>query len=126
MEPRTFADGVLGGRESVKGFRVVATDGSAGRVSWASYAPGESYLVVTLGLLSKKHHVIPAGAVTAVSDGEVRVGLTRDQIKRLPDLPHPESTRGGADVGTDAECLRTRVRARVAQPRRILSWATLT
>ncbi len=95
MELRTFADGVLGDRKSVKGFRLVATDGSAGRVSWASYAPGESYLVVTLGLLTRKHHVIPAGAVTSVGDNEVRVGLARDQIKRLPDLPHPKAPMEG-------------------------------
>jgi len=31
----------------VKGFRVEASDGSPGEVSWASYAAGESYLVVT-------------------------------------------------------------------------------
>jgi hypothetical protein len=90
VEPLTFAAGVLAGDASVKGFEVVATDGRAGRVSWASYKPGESYLVVTVGLLSRKHHVVPAGAVTSVGDGEVRVGLTRAQIEQLPDLPHPE------------------------------------
>jgi hypothetical protein len=50
-EMRTFREGVLGGRESVKGFRVVVTDGSAGRVSGASYAPADSYLVLTTSLL---------------------------------------------------------------------------
>ncbi len=88
-EALTFPDGVLADRDSVKGFRVVASDGRAGRVSWASYAPGESYLVVTLGLLSRKHHVVPAGAVTSVGDGEVHVGLPRAEIRRLPDLPQP-------------------------------------
>ena len=85
----TFAEGVLGGNDSVKGFRVIATDGKAGRVSWASYAPGESYLVVTVGLLSRKHHVVPAGAVKSVGDGEVNVALSRAAIKELPDLEQP-------------------------------------
>ena len=52
----TFEAGVLGSHSSIKGFRVVATDGPSGRVSWASYAPGESYLVVTLGKFSRNHH----------------------------------------------------------------------
>ena len=90
-ELRTFRQGVLGGHDSVKGFRLRATDGGAGRVSWASYAPGESYLVVTMGLLSRKHHVVPAGAVTTVDEGEVRVALSRAQIRQLPDLPHPQA-----------------------------------
>ena len=91
MEARTFPDGVLGAHSSVKGFRVLATDGGAGRVSWASYAPGESYLVVTTGLLQRRHRVLPAGAVTLVGDGEVRVALSKAEIHGLPLLPHPEA-----------------------------------
>jgi hypothetical protein len=87
----TFRDGVLGPHSSVKDFRVIATDGRAGRVSWASYAPGESYLVVTTGLHRRTHRVLPAGAVTQVGDGEVRVALSRSEIERLPLLPHPEA-----------------------------------
>ena len=64
VEAMTFRDGVLGAHASVKGFRLVATDGRAGRVSWASYAAGASYLVVTTGLLRKAHRVLPAGAVS--------------------------------------------------------------
>jgi hypothetical protein len=90
-EPWTFREGVLAGHDSVKGFRVRTTDGDAGRVSWGSYAPGESYVVVTIGLLSRKHHVVPAGAVTSVGVDEVRVALSRAQIKQLPDLPHPQA-----------------------------------
>ena len=71
----TFLPGALGMHDSVKGFRVMASDGRAGRVSWASYAPGESYLVVTLGLVGRKHHVVPAAAVAEVEDGQVRVAL---------------------------------------------------
>lgn len=60
-------------------------------VSWASYAPGESYLVVTTGLLWRKHRVLPAGAVVAVGDGTVRVSLSRLEIEQLPLLPHPQA-----------------------------------
>ncbi len=90
-EPRTFRNGVLGGRGSVKGFRVVATDGRAGRVSWATYEPGDSYLVVTVGRLRRKHRVLPAGAVTSVGEMEVQVALSRGEIAELPLLPHPEA-----------------------------------
>jgi hypothetical protein len=91
LELRTFREGVLGGHDSVKGFRVVATDGGAGRVSWASYAPGDSYLVLTTGLVRRRHRVLPAHAVTSVSGGEVRVGLSRAAIEHLPLLPHPQA-----------------------------------
>jgi hypothetical protein len=97
VEARTFPAGALDSFASVKGFRVVASDGRAGRVSWASYAPGESYLVVTSGVLRRAHRVLPAGAVTEVREGEVRVAMSRSDIARLPSLPHPE-----APVGDDA------------------------
>jgi hypothetical protein len=42
----SFPDGMLGHDDSIKDFQVEATDGDAGKVSWASYAPGESYLVI--------------------------------------------------------------------------------
>jgi hypothetical protein len=87
----TFPDGVLARDSSVKGFTVVGTDGRAGRVSWASYKPGESYLVVTTGLLRKAHHMVPAGLVTSVANREVRVDMTRARIAQLPDLPHPDA-----------------------------------
>lgn len=98
MDARTFPAGVLGTLASIKGFRVVAIDGRAGRVSWASYAPGQSYLVVTSGLLRKLHRVLPAGAVTAVQDGEVRVAMNRSDIERLPVLPHPQAPVGDDTV----------------------------
>ena len=97
MEAMTFREGVLGIHASVKGFRLVAADGRAGRVSWASYAPGASYLVVTTGLLRRTHRVLPAGAVWRVDDGEVSVAMSRAEIARLPRLPHPQ-----AFVGEDA------------------------
>lgn len=54
-EAQTFRPGVLGDYDSVRGFAVVGSDGGAGWVTWGSYAPGESYLVVTTGRFRKKH-----------------------------------------------------------------------
>lgn len=88
---RTFRAGVLNGFDSVKGFKVIGSDASAGRVSWGSYAPGESYLVVTEGRFRRRHRVLPAVAVASVSDGEVRVEMSRSQIGQLPLLPHPQA-----------------------------------
>ena len=90
-DARTFRPGVLGGYDSVKGFAVIGSDGRAGRVSWASYAPGESYLVVTTGTLRRRHRVLPAGAVTSISEGSVQVGLSRAEIEQLPLLPDPQA-----------------------------------
>jgi hypothetical protein len=82
---------VLRGHNSVKGFAVIGSDGRAGRVSWASYAAGESYLVVTTGSLRRRHRVLPAGAVTSVGEHEVQVALSRAAIRHLPLLPHPQA-----------------------------------
>lgn len=90
-DPHTFREGVLGGRESIEGFHVVATDGDAGRVSWAGYETGDSYLVLTIGRLRKTHRLLPAGAVTSVADGEVQVALSRAEIAHLPRLRHPQA-----------------------------------
>jgi hypothetical protein len=90
-DARTFRPGVLGGYDSVKGFAVIGTDGRAGRVSWASYTPGESYLVVTTGTLRRRHRVLPAGAVASVGEGRVQVALSRAEIEHLPLLPDPQA-----------------------------------
>ena len=45
----TFPEGSVGHDDSVKGYEVEATDGPVGTCSWASYKPGESYLVVSYG-----------------------------------------------------------------------------
>jgi hypothetical protein len=88
----SFRSGVLDGRDSVKGLNLVGSDGRAGRISWASYAPGESYLVVTTGRLRRSHRLVPAGAVVQVTDDDVFVSLTRDEIEHLPLLPHPQAS----------------------------------
>ena len=105
----TFPDGVLGEHSSVKGFKVVAADGRAGRVSWATYAPGESYLVLTVGRLSRKHHVLPAGAVKSVGDSEIHVALSRSELAQLPLLSHPEAAVGDEQALSAVETLEIAV-----------------
>jgi hypothetical protein len=88
----SFAKGMLGPDDSIKDYEVEARDGHAGRVSWASYAPGESYLVVSLRHhLHEIHHVIPAAAVDTVSNPAqtVWLRLTRAEIERSPEHHDP-------------------------------------
>jgi hypothetical protein len=91
MEAHTFRPDVLAGNDSVKGFRLVASDGAAGRISWASYAPREAYLVVTTGRLRPRHRVVPAGAVVRIEGRAVHVSLTRSEIAAMPVLTRPEN-----------------------------------
>ncbi len=94
----SFPEGMLGPDDSVKGFRVEASDGHAGKVSWASYAPGESYLVISLiHRLHEAHHVVPAGAAERISaeDRTVWLRLSRAEVEELPehhDQPAPLET----------------------------------
>jgi hypothetical protein len=84
----SFPHGALGADDSVKGYRVEATDGAAGTVAWACYEPDESYLVVTRRhQLREQHHVVPAGAVQRIDADErtVRLSLTRAEIEALPE-----------------------------------------
>jgi hypothetical protein len=88
----SFPEGVLGPDDSVKGFRVETLDGPAGKVSWASYAPGESYLVIgLLRHLHEAHHVVPAAAVETVSTDErtVWLRLTRAEVEQAPEQHDP-------------------------------------
>ena len=83
----SFTPGAAGADASVKGFAVEAADGSAGTVAWASYAPGESYLVVSRRHhLREQHHVVPAGAVERIDRGRrtIQVGLSVAEIEELP------------------------------------------
>jgi hypothetical protein len=86
-ETWSFRPGLLEADASVKGYELDATDGHAGTVAWACYAPGESYLMVTVHHhLHGHHHVVPAGAVNAVDTASkrVQVRLARDDIEQLP------------------------------------------
>ena len=88
----SFREGTLSADDSVKNFHVEASDGDAGKVSWASYAPGESYLVVShTHHLREAHHVVPAGAVERISTDErtVWLALSRGEIEELPEHHDP-------------------------------------
>ena len=88
----SFPAGVLSPDDSIKGFRVEASDGHAGKVSWASYAPGESYLVISLlRHLHEAHHVVTAAAVETVSTDErtVWLRLTRAEVEQAPEHHDP-------------------------------------
>jgi hypothetical protein len=89
----SFPEGSVGHDESVKGYDLEATDGHIGHVSWASYAPGESYMVVSYkDGHHHVHHVVPAGAVKQV-DHERRVvtlGVTVAEVKATPTHEEPE------------------------------------
>ena len=88
----SFREGMLSTNDSVKNFRAEASDGRAGKVSWASYARGESYLVVShMHHLHETHHVVPAGAVERISTDEraVWLSLSRDEVEELPEHHDP-------------------------------------
>jgi hypothetical protein len=88
----SFPKGMLGPDDSIKGFEVEASDGHVGKVSWASYAPGESYLVVShMQHLHEVHHVVPAGAVEKLSVPERKVWLrvSRAQVDEAPEHHDP-------------------------------------
>lgn len=97
MEERTgwsFPAGSVGHDESVKGYAVEATDGQVGSVSWASYAPGESYLVVSYhDGHHDVHHVVAAGAVQSVDHERraVALGVTVADVKATPTHNEPEA-----------------------------------
>jgi len=90
----SFPEGSVGHDESVKDYAVEATDGQAGSVSWACYAPGESYMVVSYEDGGDEvHHVVPAGAVTRI-DHERRsviLGVTVADVKATPTHETPET-----------------------------------
>lgn len=95
-EPRklwTFPEGAVSHEQSVKGYRCEAADGHVGEVSWADYAPGEAYLVVTYHHhLREVHHVVPAGAIENVDHdrGIVTLKVTCDEVKATPEHDDPE------------------------------------
>jgi 8-oxo-dGTP pyrophosphatase MutT (NUDIX family) len=69
----SFPAGWLMHERDVKNYAVEAIDRRVGTVAWASYEPGESYLVVTERHgREEAYYVLPAGAVEFV-DHERRV-----------------------------------------------------
>jgi mannose-6-phosphate isomerase-like protein (cupin superfamily) len=76
----SFPAGWLMHERDVKGYAVETTDGHVGGVAWASYEPGESYLVVSDHHgLDEAYYVLPAGAVELVDHElevvELKVGI---------------------------------------------------
>jgi hypothetical protein len=70
-------------------YKVEATDGSVGSVMDATYASGESYLVVnTGGTLLSKRVVLPAGLIDRVDhDGKtIHLERSKDEIKNAPEF----------------------------------------
>jgi hypothetical protein len=89
-----FPEGSVGHDQSVKGYAVEATDGRIGTVSWASYAPGESYLVVSYrDGHHEVHHVVPAGAVVAVDHERQSLSLkvAVAEVKATPTHEEPQA-----------------------------------
>jgi len=90
----SFPEGSVGHDQSVKGYALEATDGQIGSVSWASYAPGESYMVVSYhDGHHDVHHVVPAGAVKLVDHERrtVTLGVTVAEVKATPTHEAPET-----------------------------------
>jgi hypothetical protein len=86
----SFPEGSVGHDQSVKDYAVEATDGSVGAVSWATYKPGESYLVVSY---DDTHHVVPAGAVKVVDHERraVTLNVTVAEVKATPTHESPDA-----------------------------------
>jgi hypothetical protein len=88
----SFPHGTIGPDDSVKDFEVETRDGVAGHVSWASYAPGESYLVVTLSHhLHRTHRVVPASAVERIDAAgrKVLLHVGKADVENAPELEEP-------------------------------------
>ena len=103
---------MLGHDDSIKDFHVAATDGDAGEVSWASYASGESYLVISLRHhLLETHHVVPAAAVERISISERKVWLraTRAEVEQAPEHHDPEAPLESPTVDAVTGTVATRL-----------------
>jgi hypothetical protein len=98
----SFPEGAVAHDQSVKGYAVEATDGHVGTVSWASYKPGESYMVVSYrDDHHVTHHVVPAGAARLVDHERRVVGLsvTAAEVKATPTHETPDAPVDWAYVG---------------------------
>jgi hypothetical protein len=90
----SFPEGSVGHDDSVKDYAVEGRDGHAGTVSWASYKPDESYLVVSYrDGLHERHHVVPAGAVADVDHERrtVTLKVTVAEVKATPTHDEPDA-----------------------------------
>jgi len=89
--------------QDLVGYDVVATDGSIGTIDKATYDASAAYVVVDTGFwIFGKKRLVPAGAIESVDHEakDVRVAMTREQIKAAPDydsdvLDEADRTRYG-------------------------------
>lgn len=85
----------VGEVEVRRGDHVQATDGAIGRVQGLAIDPGDHHVTHVLleegHLWGKKRVAIPISAVSRIGD-EVRLNLTKDEVRDLPplDVRHPE------------------------------------
>lgn len=96
----TFPEGLVGHADSVKGYRVDGSDGRpVGEVAWADYKPGDSYLVVAAG--RRRHHLVPAGAITAVDHGarSLALDVPAEAVLATPVHEEPETAYVEAGAG---------------------------
>ncbi|HEX4707959.1 MAG TPA: hypothetical protein VH229_09555 [Candidatus Udaeobacter sp.] len=63
---------------------------------------------MTEGRFRRRHRVLPAVAVASVSDGEVRVEMSRSRIGQLPLLAHPQAAVSDKTQDTRADDERGR------------------
>jgi hypothetical protein len=104
----SFPPGSIGHDDSVKGYDVDATDGNAGKVSWASYKAGGSYLIVSARHhLREIHYVIPAGVVREVRHGDRKVvfGVSVAEAHSAPEHEEPAAPLDPAIVAALAHGL---------------------
>jgi len=80
----------VGDVEIRRGEQVHATDGDIGRLHGLVIDPDDHHVTHILledgHLWGKRRVAIPIGAVTKVSSGDLRLSLTRDQVRELPSL----------------------------------------
>jgi hypothetical protein len=96
----TFPAGLVGHSDNVKDYRVDGSDGTQiGKVAWADYKPGDSYLVVDVG--GDRQHLVPAGAITGVDhDGRsLSVNVTAEHVRATP--AYVEAERSFTETGTN-------------------------
>ena len=83
------------------GFKVEATDGSAGKVARETRDSDRDYFVVKPSLFGKKVEA-PGDIIVSVDDGVVRLGVTKDELKSYPRYVDPRKlNRNGGGPGSD-------------------------
>ena len=90
----SFPEGAVGHDESIKDYDVHCSDEQVGTVSWADYADGQAYLVVSCKhLLKHTHHLVPAGAVVDVDHDAktVTLNVTADEVRSSPEHEGPDA-----------------------------------